>query len=29
MDIVKNGNGFNVVKTLTVIDFLKVNGINR
>jgi hypothetical protein len=27
MDIVKNG--FTAVKMLTVIDFLKVNGINR
>jgi hypothetical protein len=27
MDIVKNG--FNTVKTLTVTDVLKVNGINR
>jgi hypothetical protein len=27
MDIVKNG--LNAVKTLTVTDFLKVNGVNR
>ncbi len=27
MDIVKNG--FNAVKTLTVTDFLKVNGVSR